>query len=165
MSQFLCPLDVRYVPPWEYLNDGQWTPNDGTPRWELTAPFQYYSSLLKRAVEVPLGFRFDGPSVPTLPLVYAQFGGRYMRPAAIHDYLCRMGWFKRNRIDRVFLEAMRLENHLEIETMRKCQMGEGEIAERAAELEGRAQMMFAAVVMYSASGAWKRKDAETEPVG
>lgn len=147
MSQFLSELCEKLVDPYA---------NDGTGMWGLTEEFQYYSSSLKRTVVVPRGFVYDHASVPRIPLIYDQFGNRYHRPALVHDYLCREGHVKRNRADRVFLEAMRLQNAEELSEMHAQGVDEETIAERARALEGRAQLMFAGVVLYSKSGIWKR---------
>lgn len=155
MSAFLTPLECRYIDPWRYWNNGGWHSNDGVDRWQLTSPFRYRSDLLRKTVEVPLGFRFDKASVPTLPFIYAAFGGRYTKPACVHDFLCRDKKIKREKADLVFLEAMRTENADEIQAMRDQGEDDDEIYERKAEIEGRAQMMYMAVAAYTKTGLWK----------
>lgn len=154
MSAFLSALRCEYVPPWEYLHEG-WNDNDGTDRWQLTEPLKFHSDVLRKTDEVPLGFRFDKASVPTLPMMYANFGGRYTRPACVHDWLCRMGRVSREKADRVFLEFMRLENAQELQAMYAAGVDDDDIADRNAVLEGRAQMMYAAVALFTKTGLWK----------
>lgn len=146
MSTFLTHLDERLIDPWA---------NDGTGYWQLLAPFHYYSSRLKKVVEVPLGFVYDHASVPRVPGIYAMFGNRYHRPACIHDFLCRQGYVRRETADLVFLEAMRLQNKEEIEHLRESGEDDDAIADRKVELEGRATAMYAAVALYTKSGLWK----------
>lgn len=170
MSEFLSPLRVEYIEPWDYPNNGRWNANDGTAHWQLTDPLRYYSSLLKQAVEVMTGFRNDLASVPTLPLIYARYGNRYARPATVHDFLCRRiapYVFPRATCDRVFLEAMRLENAMEIDAMHWSGVDAETIAARHAELDGRAVEMYLAVRVYSATGLWKNETDEPgfEPLG
>lgn len=157
MSQFITELVVRLVDPFA---------KDGNGLWQQAEEFQYYSSLLKRAVTVPKGFVHDFASVPRVPLIYGNFGNRYHRPAVVHDYLCREGYVKRSKVDKVFLEAMRLQNDEEIEMMRLAGEDDDEILERKAALEGRAQAMYAAVVLFTKVGAWKNPvNQYDEPVG
>lgn len=170
MSEFLSPLRVEYVEPWDFPNNGTWNENDGTARWQLTEPLLYYSSLLKRMVEVPTGFRNDLASVPTLPLIYARYGNRYARPAAVHDFLCRRIGERivpRAKCDKVFLEAMRVENAMEIDAMIRSGVDPDRIAERKLELDALAREMYAAVYLYSASGRWKNETDEPgfNPIG
>lgn len=163
---FLSPLRAEYVPPWRYGGDA-WQPNNGTSCWQLTEPFQLYSRVLKRAVSLPAGFRFDKASVPALPLMYAEFGDRFTRSAAGHDWLCRMRRVPRAKADRAFLEWMRAEIAEELDAMRAAGVDDDEIADQHARLEGRAQLMYAAVVAYTKSGLWKGPHDQPgfEPVG
>ena len=101
---------------------------------------------------MPLGFRFDKATVPTLPMMYANFGGRYTRPACIHDWLCRAGRIDRAKADLVFLEFMRLENSMELQAMYAAGIDDDDIADRKASTEGRAQMMYAAVALVTKLG-------------
>lgn len=158
MSQFLTELHERLVDPYA---------EDGTGLWQLTAEFRYYSALLKREVVVPVGFIHDHASVPRGPLIYAAFGNRYHRPAVIHDYLVRDRKVTRQKADKVFLEAMRLQNDEEIALLKDIGEDDDAIADRKAALEGRALAMFAAVAAYTKTGLWK-KDFDKpgyEPVG
>lgn len=157
MSAFLSALQMQYVAPWGFFNDGRWHPNTGTACWQLIAVFSYYSALLARVVEVPLGFRTDGASVPTLPLIYARYGNRYTPAAVLHDFLCRQGYVARETCDRVFLEAMRLENTLETQAMSHSNIDRDEIDRVAAALEGRAYEMYLAVRAYTETGLWKNE--------
>lgn len=158
MSEFLSPLDERLIDPFA---------NDGTGLWQLLAPFHYYSSRLKRRVEIPLGFTYDHASVPRVPGIYAMFGNRYHRPACIHDFLCRQGYVRRETADLVFLEAMRLQNKEEIEHLRESGEDDDAIMDRKIALEGRAKAMYAAVAFYTKTGMWKTDVDEPgfEPLG
>lgn len=166
MSAFLSPLRVEFVNPWEYYNT-VWCENDGVDRWQLTEPFLYYSSLLKKTVEVPAGFRFDKASVPVVPFIYDQFGGRYTKAACVHDFLVRDRRYPRAKCDRVFLEAMQTENQLELEAMEKAGEDDDEIAAHRAQLEARAKAMYAAVCLYTKTGLWKTEVDRPgfEPIG
>lgn len=167
MSDFLTPLRLEYVNPWEYRNDGPWHENDGVARWQLLEPFKYYSSVLARVVTVPEGFRSDLASVPTLPLAYSLFGTRYSRAAVVHDYLCRYRLLAREQADRVFLEAMRLENAMEVVAMTRSGKDQDDINEHRAKLEGRAFSMYMGVSLYTKSGQWKTEVDKSgyEPIG
>lgn len=157
-SAFTSPLRVELVCSWI---------NEGTGQWQLTHMFSYYSALLQRVVDVPLGFSTDFASVPKLPLVYLVHGGRYARPAVIHDFLCRQGHVLRNRSDSVFLEAMRAENAEELMALVASGADEAEIEERAQGLEGRAYTMYLAVAFYTRTGRWKTDvdEPDFEPIG
>lgn len=54
----------------------------GTRLVRMIAPFPFYSAILKRWSEIPLGFIYDEESVPVLR-------GTNPEAGAIHDYLCR----------------------------------------------------------------------------
>lgn len=140
MSQFLSELVEKLADPHH---------GDGTGLWELTEDFQYYSTLLRHTVVVPRGFTHDHASVPRVPLLYANFGNRYHRQGVVHDYLCREGYIKRSKADRVFLEAMRVQNADEVAALQMAGEGADAVADRKGALEGRAQAMYAAVVIYS----------------
>lgn len=146
MSEFRTPLDVRLVCPWA---------NDGTGQWQGRNVFRYYSSELGQEVEIDLGFSSDLASVPKAPVLFLLFGGRYAIPSYIHDYLTRYRRFRREKCDRVFLEAMRLQNKMEIQAMKDAGIDDDEIADRKAALEGRATAMYAGVAAYTKSGRWK----------
>lgn len=148
MSKYFTPLHCKYVEPWRYLQEG-WSANDGTDRWELTDEFGFYSHILKRYAKVPVGFRFDKASVPTLPVIYSAYGGRYTRAACGHDWLCKEGWVRREVADKVFLELMRYENEEEIEAMVQAGVDAETVAGRTEELENRARSMYAGVRLYS----------------
>jgi len=94
-SAFLDPCDLRV----EYDASGR-------TRFQLLAPFTYWSERLGREVTVPAGFVTDGPSIPavTVPLVGSQTIG--FRAAVVHDYLCRMAGFPRVDADHVFYEGL-----------------------------------------------------------
>lgn len=154
VSPFLTPMRAEYIPPWTYYGNG-WQPNNGTSCWQLTEPFQLYSRVLGRTVVCETGFRFDKASVPGIGILYGEFGDRFLRAACGHDKLCRERRVKRNRADRAFLEWMRAEIAEELDAMREAGIDDDEIADMHARLEGRAQLMYAAVVAYTKSGLWK----------
>ncbi len=158
MSQFLTLLEIRLACPWA---------NDGTGQWEGTKVFRYYSSLLKQEIEVPVGLSSDLASVPKVPVVFLMFGGRYAMPAYIHDYLTRYRRFPREKCDLVFLEAMRLQNDMELAAMSEAGVDQDEIVERKQALEGRATAMYAGVASYTKSGLWKSEIDQPgfEPMG
>ena len=104
---------------------------------------------------IPSGFVHDHASVPRVPGMYAVFGNRYHRPAVLHDYLCRYKVCPREMADTIFLEAMRSQNTEELKLMADNGAGDDEMTERHAQIEGRAQLMYAAVAAYTKSGAWR----------
>lgn len=156
--RFVSPLLVRLVTPYA---------NDGVGQWELTESFSYYSNLLKKMIVVPQGFSTDFASVPKGILTWGLFGGRYARPAVVHDYLTRERICKREKADLVFLEAMRLENEIEIDSLRNSGEDDDEIIDRKSALEGRATAMYAAVALFTKTGLWKRDFDKSgyEPIG
>lgn len=108
--------------------------NDHTGQWQLMNPLRYESKIAGHGIEVPLGFSTDFASVPRQSVIaWGLFGGRAMRPAIVHDYLCRQRLYKREKCDRIFLEAMRVE---------------GLPDEKAVP-------MYIAVAAYTASELWK----------
>ena len=129
--------------------------NDGTGLWRLISPLRYRSDLMQQDFVIPSGFTHDHASVPRAALIYANFGNRYHRPAVVHDYLCRFKVLPRDMADTIFLEAMRSQNAEELKMMAGNGTGEDEMAERHAQIEGRAQLMYAAVAAYTKSGAWR----------
>jgi hypothetical protein len=146
VSQFLTQLREELVDPYA---------NDGTGLWAPTEIFSYYSSRLKKRIDIPVGFVYDHASVPRLPLAYAVAGNRYHRPALIHDWLCRMRLCKRETADLVFLEAMMLQNREELAAMKAAGKDDEEMAARKAAIDGRAQLMYLAVAAYTKTGLWK----------
>lgn len=140
-STFLTPMDCRYVTPWSFK--GVWHENNGVDHWEFINIFQYYSAYLGKTVNIPAGFRFNKASVPDLLSI--NFAGRFTRAAGVHDYLVEH--IDRKKADRVFLEAMRVEIDDEVAAMKEAGVDDDEIAETKCALEGRAQMMYAAVAL------------------
>ncbi len=147
-SRFLSELVVRLHKPWA---------NDGVGLWLQEEPLQFYSHRLKKTITAEYGFAHDFASVPRLPVIYSTFGNRYHRSAVIHDWLCRMRAVRREIADKVFLDAMRAENEEAVADMREAGIDDDEILDFKARAEGRAQAMYAAVVMYSKTGAWKKE--------
>ena len=136
MSEFRSPLEIKLICPWA---------NDGRGEWEFLSDLLYYSDLLQQEVVVYKGFRFDQASVPRLPLAFALYGGRYSRPAGVHDLFCRNGAIPRDVADKVFLEAMRVENAEELQAMKDSGASDEELSEHRANLEGQALTMYAGV--------------------
>ena len=157
-AAFLSPLCVTLVTPHA---------NDGIGQWQLLEPFSFYSVVLKKTVVVPVGFSTDFASVPKAILAWGLFGGRYARPAVVHDYLTRYRSCPREKADRVFLEAMRLENSLELTVLFESGEDDDEIADRKNALEGRVVAMYAAVALYTKTGLWKTEVDRSgyEPLG
>jgi hypothetical protein len=81
--------------------------------WQICQPLVYYSFILGRYVEVPVGFQTDFASVPRVPILYYFWGNRCHREAVIHDYLFRKDVYPKVSFDqanRVFLEAMEVRD-------------------------------------------------------
>ena len=136
MSEFRSPLELKLITPWAH---------EGRGEWEYLSDLVYYSDLLRMEVIVYKGFRYDKASVPRLPIAFALFGERYSRSAGVHDLFCRNGAVPRKVADKVFLEAMRVENEEEIQDLIKAGASEEEVTERRATLEGQARAMYAGV--------------------
>jgi len=137
VSKFLTPLRVELIDPNAHHDTGAWT---------LLTPLVYYSTYLKREITVPFGFYTDFASVPRRSIIaWGLFGGRGMRAAVVHDWLCRDRKVARPRADKVFREALILDGMPKI----------------------KAQAMYEAVALYTASGLWKTEvDApDFEPIG
>lgn len=73
----------------------------------LLEPLEYLSGTGEKYT-VPATFTTDFASVPRLPILYAVFGnrGHSVRPAVLHDYLCRFDVVPRAQADRLFYQAM-----------------------------------------------------------
>mgnify|MGYP002387857861 CR=1 FL=1 len=136
MSEFRSPLQIQLITPWA---------NDGRGEWEFLSDLIYYSDLLQQEVVVFKGFRFDHASVPRLPLAFSLFGFRYSRSAGVHDLFCRYGAVPRDVADKVFLEAMRVENEEELAEHLANGADEDEMNAHKARLEGQALTMYAGV--------------------
>lgn len=141
MSEFRSTLDLRLVCHWA---------NDGRGEWEFIGELRYYSDMLKMETTIPVGFRYDKASVPRLPVAFALFGERYARSAGIHDWYCRNGAIPRKVADKLFLEAMRVENKEEITALIESGATEEEVQARRDGLEGQARAMYAGVRVGSA---------------
>lgn len=76
-------------------------------RRRLNKPLRYYSKLLDRVIEIPVGEVSDGRSVPWWTGVgFILYGGRNCPAAWVHDYLYRTGTVSRELADAVFREAL-----------------------------------------------------------
>ena len=147
MSPFLTELHEKLVDPHA---------NDGSGLWQLTEELRVYCKRLKKTIVLPVGFVHDHASVPRFPVVYALYGNRYHRPAAVHDFLCRMRLCRRETADLVFLDLMRAQNADEIAEMKERGIDDDEIAEHKATLESRAWAMYVAVAALTKTGLWKK---------
>lgn len=79
----------------------------------IDEPLHFYSQLLRKVVEVPVGFETDLASVPRIPIVFALWGGMVHREGVLHDYLFRIGIpfeCTFSQANKVFLEAMKSRN-------------------------------------------------------
>lgn len=125
MSEFRSTLDVRLADP---------AANDYTGQWELLAPLHYSSDRAALLITAPVGFSTDFASVPReLILAWGLFGGRGMRSAVIHDYICRQRMFAREKCDRIYFEALIVDGIPMLKAI----------------------PMYLGVSAYTASGAWK----------
>lgn len=110
--------------------------NSHTGQWQLVKPLRYQSDLAGDVITVPFGFSTDFASVPRKSVIlWGLFGGRAMRPAVVHDHITRQRLYRREKCDRIFLEAMKADGV----PMNK------------------AMPMYLAVCAVTASGAWKRE--------
>ena len=138
MSEFRSPLRLELVCAWA---------NDGRGKWEFTDDLRYYSDLLQMEVVVHKGFQYDQASVPRVFLVFTLYGGRYARSAGVHDLYCNNGAIPRDVADKVFLEAMRVENEEELAFYAAEGADEDEMNAHKARLEGKALAMYAGVLI------------------
>lgn len=85
-----------------------------TRQFEVIAPFCVASAVLKAIVTVPVGFRYDGESIPSALQGIAPPFGQSRRAACVHDYLYKhAGWQDEegvwHRIDRLTADRVYLE--------------------------------------------------------
>jgi hypothetical protein len=78
-------------------------PTDKPREWVVTKGFSYGPHV------IPIGFTFDGASIPIGLRWLFPHGGNKFAPACLHDYLYRTGVVSKEEADRLFLSAM-LEN-------------------------------------------------------
>jgi len=97
-SMFLSPLIT------EHLMDNRFV--------KLYRPFKYYSALLRRVVELPIGFICDLESVPIVKATCKRGG-------AVHDYFCRRD------SDPVVSKAMAADLYFEVQELRDKETGGG----------------------------------------
>ncbi len=103
-NRFLGDLLVKYL--------------DGT-RWEIVEGFRYHlgSPDGREFIAIPRGFVTDFASMP-LGILFRSPGGKWDKPAVVHDALYRLGYLcvsdgtirqvERDEADRIFLEAMQV---------------------------------------------------------
>lgn len=72
--------------------------------WKIISGFAY------GGVQIPLGFEFDGCSIPWGLRWRFKHGGAKFPPAAMHDYLYRTGIVSKERADNIFYELMIANN-------------------------------------------------------
>ena len=80
----------------------------GDSTWELVEALRYVGA--KERFVVPVGFRTDFASVPSLFVWLIPRYGRYTKSAILHDYLCteaHAGRFDRDDADGIFRRTMR----------------------------------------------------------
>ncbi len=87
--------------------------------WKLLAPISYTSKITGATYIVPAGFVSDFASVPRLPFAFLLTGDSAHVSAVIHDYLLVYSIEPRRIADKIFLEAMRLE---QVPAWRRCLM-------------------------------------------
>lgn len=82
-------------------------PKNWIAQWTVTVPLSYTGND-GRVITVPVGFLTDLASVPRIPLIYSQLGnrGEAIRPAVLHDYLCREKIIPRAEADLLFHETL-----------------------------------------------------------
>ena len=74
MSYFLNTLDLKWI--------------GGVKGYRLTNDFAYYSNILGRYIEVPVGYKTDFASVPRVFWRIFPPHGKYVPASVVHDYLC-----------------------------------------------------------------------------
>jgi len=112
---------MKTTRPPEFLSDPEFvdiTEGRETQRYRLRGELSVYSAVLDRVITVPDGFEFDGESIPVgLQWLVKRFGAS-KRGAAVHDYLYRLGGYRRRtggiepvtrrQADAVYEELLRL---------------------------------------------------------
>lgn len=93
MAKFIGDLDMR--------------DNDGFP-FTLLAPLAFESDILKRTITVPVGFKTDLASIPSIVWPLIPKVGKYDKAAVIHDFLYQNNGCTRGEADAVLQEAMRV---------------------------------------------------------
>ena len=101
MSKFLTKLEVEKVKE----AGGMF----GRATWLLLEPLVFQSDVLATTLIVPAGFVTDFASVPRIGPLYDLAGDTGHASATVHDWLCRSKTIPRNRADKVFLEALKVE--------------------------------------------------------
>lgn len=67
----------------------------------------WHSPITGADITVPVGFHFDGASVPRAAWWFCSpFAGRHARAACLHDWLCETSDDQR-KTDKLFFEAMK----------------------------------------------------------
>lgn len=79
-------------------------------RATLTSELTYVASTGEKFV-VPEGFIYDGASIPNIMwgLVGHPFMHGYIRPAALHDFLCRNKVGSSRHVHQIFYDGLRAE--------------------------------------------------------
>ena len=92
---FINELDFRVVGPYNR---------------KILADF-FYTDKRGRTWKAPKDYITDGASIPKFAWTFVggPFSGLYLKPAVIHDVLCRMRLVPRKMADKIFLEAMKEE--------------------------------------------------------
>ncbi len=101
MAEFLSKLEVEKVTEAKGMFD--------RATWLLMEPLIYRSDVLTVTLIVPAGFVTDFASVPRVGGLYDLVGDTGHASATVHDWLCRSGKVPRSRADKVFREALEVE--------------------------------------------------------
>jgi len=86
------------IPPLEIGRKGQWILHEDL----------IYISELAGTIVVPKGFETDLASIPQILTPVFPKNDDHRPAAIVHDYLCRLDEVERSWADRVFLEAMKV---------------------------------------------------------
>lgn len=84
----------------------------GDQKWKLQKPFRYWLTDAEfqlhqgRVITVPAGFITDFASIPRVFWNILPPWGKYGKAAIVHDYLYQSGMYRKEKADRIFLEAM-----------------------------------------------------------
>jgi len=75
----------------------------------VTEPMRYYIGEYgsNEYIDVPVGFEFDGASVPRILRIFIErIEPRTLASACLHDYLYETKIYTRGETDKIFLESL-----------------------------------------------------------
>jgi len=99
-------MNTQFITDLRVIDVSEGTEKSGSS-WELIEPFVVYTETLNATITVPKGFRCDGESIPTgLKWLVPPFG-QTKRGAFVHDYLYRLGGYR--RADGAFVPVTRAQ--------------------------------------------------------